>query len=120
MAYILTGLLIVVFTIFAYIASKTMKVQRLIIAEQRKTIEDVKYETMRITQQYDMYYKAYIELADNYNKMCMASDIKPTATTVKGVIKEYDMDEILQEISKKGIKNIDKQKLEFLKKFSKK
>lgn len=94
---------------------KTLVLQDNIIEEQKNAIRLEKLDNASVRGKLDFYYTAYVNLCNGAPTPNQVNEIKP----IVPIGKEYELDEILGEISKRGIKNIDKNKLEFLKKFGK-
>ena len=114
--WILSGILIVL-VLVGYIVTlnKNLKIQSKVIEEQKELINRERIAHKYTKTQYEMYYRSYIELVDKFNSMFSERENK----TVEKVVQNYDMDDILKEISDKGIKNVSKDKLDYLKKFKK-
>ena len=88
---------------------KTIDIQDKVINDQKNLLFKKEGHIKEIEDKLFFYKKTYFDLCSG-----MSNVNKPP------IVIEYELDDILQEISKKGIDNIDKDKLEFLKKFSKK
>ena len=90
-----------------------MKLQGKIVEEQKDIIERERIAHKYTKAQLDIYVQSYNQAVDRMHEMSGMKIENPIKVT------DYDMDEILSEISKKGIKNVSKDKLEFLRKFGK-
>jgi len=115
MIFLIFGGIIGVLLLVGYIIqlNRTIKIQSQVVEEQRDAIERERISHKYTKSQLDLYVNAYHQVVDKLQEM---NGIK-VENTVK--VTEYDMDEILKEISSKGIKNISQDKLEFLKKIGK-
>ena len=107
------------FLLITYIKQlyNTIKVQKSAIKEQKNFISKERIAHKYTKNQLNGYVK-YIndiqkQLSHNGGTHIIELEIDDNP------INNYNMDDILIEISKKGIKNIDKDKLEFLKNFGK-
>lgn len=110
---ILIGIIGLVF-LFGYIRKihQNLKIQDKIIQEQRDIIDRERIAHKYTKSNLDTYVKAYNQVVDQINQINGMEAVPINVT-------EYDMDDILKEISIKGIKNVSKDKLEFLKKIGK-
>ena len=124
MAYLIFTIIILLLVGYIIISKKIIKVQDSVIEEQKGLIEKQRISHKYTKSQLDAYIKSYnavINKMNEFSKHIDIENIKPIGHGEKEyTIKEYDMDDILNEISKKGIENIDKDKLDFLRKFGKK
>jgi hypothetical protein len=132
MIYLILAAIILSLIGYTFTLVKTIRIQNDIIIEQKDVIEGQKDTLLKekinhkyTAQKLDFYYRGYVEAASKgfvqgRPSQIIIEDVQPIGSGEKGyTITEYDMDEILSEISKKGIKNVDNAKLEFLRKFGK-
>lgn len=115
MTFLILGIIIGVLLLIGYIVqlNRTIKIQSKVIEEQKDKIAQERISHKYTKAQMDVYVKSYNQAVDQIHQLSgMKVDIP-----VK--VAEYDMDEILKEISTKGIKNVSEDKLEFLKKIGK-
>ena len=118
-------LIAIVLSLIGYVFTiiKTVKIQDSVIKEQKDVILREKIKCQAIQEKMEFYYRGYVNAASNI-RLSMTNniqDVQPIGSGEKGyVIEEYELDDILNEISRKGIKNIDKDKLEFLRRYGKK
>ena len=118
-------LIAIVLSLIGYVFTliKTIKVQDSVINEQRDVILKEKIKCKSFQEKMEYYYRGYVNIVNNVRGISITNiqDIQPIGSGEKEyTIEEYNLDDILSEISKKGIENIDKGKLEFLKKYGKK
>lgn len=92
----------------------SMKLQNKVIAEQKSLIEKERIAHKQTKAQLDVYINSYNQAVEHIHQ------INKPKVNVSDKAREYDMDEILNEISTNGINNISKDKLEYLKGIGKK
>jgi hypothetical protein len=119
MIFVILGGIIAILLLISYIVTlnRKIKLQSKIIEEEKDMITKEKISHKYTKAQYDIYYRSYVELVDKFNNMFGEKGVK--ITEKDKVSHEYDMDDILNEIASRGIKNVSKDKLEFLKKIGK-
>jgi hypothetical protein len=91
-----------------------MKLQVKVIEEQKDMLERERIAHKYTKAQLNTYVSAYNQAVDQIHQLNGMKIDVPVKVT------EYDVDEILNEISTKGIKNVSQDKLDFLRKYGKK
>lgn len=115
MIFLILGGIIGLLLLIIYIRTinRNIKLQGKVIEEQKDIIERERINHKYTKSQMDVYVQSYHQAVDRLHEMAgMKVDV-----SVKVI--EYDLDEILKEISDKGIKNVSNDKLEFLRKIGK-
>lgn len=92
----------------------SMKLQNKVIAEQKSLIEKERIAHKQTKAQLDVYINSYNQAVEHIQQIN-----RPKVSVLNKTV-EYNMDEILNEISTNGIKNVSKDKLEYLKRIGKK
>ena len=118
MIYLILTIIILLFVSYLFVLKQVIKAQGGVIEEQKDKINRERIAHKYTKYQLDTYIKSYHQAVDKIHQMngMMIEDLTP----IESGKKEYELDDILNEISKKGIKNVSKDKLDFLKKFGKK
>ena len=115
MIFLILGGIIGLLLLVSYIRTinRNMKLQSKVIEEQKDVIERERIAHKYTKAQLDIYVQSYHQAVDRLHELAGMK----VETQIK--VTEFDMDEILNEIVNKGIKNVSKDKLEFLRKFGK-
>ena len=115
MIFLILGVIIGIILLIGYIIqlNRTIKVQHEVIEEQIYKIDREIDSHKRTKSILDLHVKAYNQVVDQIHQLSGIGVNTPVKVT------EYDMDEILKEISVNGIKNVSQDKLDYLRKFGK-
>ena len=119
MIYTLLSIIIVLLVIYLFVLKQVLKAQNNVIEEQKDKINQERLAHKYTKVQLDTYVKSYRQAVDKIHEINRGMSIEDI-TSIESEEKKYELDDILNEISIKGIKNITKDKLDFLKKFGKK
>ena len=117
MIYLSLTVIVLLCIVYIITLTKTVKVQSKVIEEQKDVILKERIAHKYTQQKLDFYYKGYIDAASNGLVKVKPSIIE--VEDIRPIEKVYELDDILSEISKKGIENVSKDKLDFLRKFGK-
>ena len=118
--YIIIIAVVLLMGYYIIVLKKTVATQSKVIKEQNENINSERIAHKRTKTELANIGNQYNQVVQRLNQMDNKGIVGVQVGKITTKVNNYDMDEILIEINKKGIKNIDKAKLDFLKGYNKK